>query len=90
MTDEQEARERVEELYYGMWPVDMDFALDRYRDAIVAATKVEYDSDLWRREAVRPPESVGFDGYIATLENMLVALEAEKTRLLCLEKEGGI
>ena len=45
-TDEQIARKRVEELYYGMWPVDTNYALDNYRDAIVAATKAATVAEL--------------------------------------------
>ena len=46
MTDEQYARERLAVLCVAHPPAFVNFALDAYRDAIVAATKAEYEAKL--------------------------------------------
>ena len=46
MTEEQEARITVEELCIPGWAKTVDKALDNYRDAVVAATKAEYEAKL--------------------------------------------
>ena len=55
MTDEQETRSAVEELYYAFrrWSGAVERALDAYRDAVAFATKAEYEAKLAALEADR-------------------------------------